>query len=128
MAKAANAFLGSLTDAQRAKATFAFDNPERTNWIFVPNYDQNPSGSCTGTTPATKFPYGCWTARSLVVGSGFAAAKGLTTSALQSDWSFAVVKDRFCYMTHLDLKVKLIYLTSELCSPLDICQPRISLE
>jgi len=36
MSKAANAFLGSLTEAQRAKATFAFDNPERTNWIFVP--------------------------------------------------------------------------------------------
>jgi len=36
MSKAANAFLGSLDDAQRAKATFAFDNAERTNWIFVP--------------------------------------------------------------------------------------------
>jgi len=36
MSKAATAFLGSLDDAQRAKATFAFDNAERTNWIFVP--------------------------------------------------------------------------------------------
>ena len=36
MSKAANAFLGSLDDAQRAKATFAFENAERTNWIFVP--------------------------------------------------------------------------------------------
>jgi len=36
MSKAAIALLGSLDDAQRAKATFAFDNAERTNWIFVP--------------------------------------------------------------------------------------------
>ena len=36
MSKAATAFLGSLTDAQRAKATFKFDDAERTHWIFVP--------------------------------------------------------------------------------------------
>ncbi|NBY37642.1 MAG: DUF3500 domain-containing protein [Verrucomicrobia bacterium] len=36
LTKAANAFLGSLDDAQRAKATFAFENEERTHWIFVP--------------------------------------------------------------------------------------------
>ncbi len=37
MAKSANAFLGSLNDAQRAKAVFKFDDAERTNWIFVPS-------------------------------------------------------------------------------------------
>ena len=36
MAKSANAFLGSLNEAQRAKATFKFDDAERTNRIFVP--------------------------------------------------------------------------------------------
>ena len=36
MAKSANAFLGSLDDAQRAKASFKFEEAERTNWIFVP--------------------------------------------------------------------------------------------
>ena len=36
MSKAANAFLGSLAEAQRTKATFDFTNAERTNWIFVP--------------------------------------------------------------------------------------------
>jgi hypothetical protein len=36
MSKAANAFLGSLKPEQKAKATFKFDDAERTNWIFVP--------------------------------------------------------------------------------------------
>ncbi len=36
MAKSANAFLGSLNETQRAKATFKFDEAERTHWIFVP--------------------------------------------------------------------------------------------
>jgi hypothetical protein len=36
MAKSANAFLGSLTAEQKAKATFEFDGAERTHWIFVP--------------------------------------------------------------------------------------------
>lgn len=63
------------------------------NWVFIPAYDRNPQPrtSCTATDPALQFPYGCWTARSLVVGSGYASAKKLTTSALQSDWGFAVV-------------------------------------
>ena len=33
---AAAAFLGSLKPEQKAKASFAFDDAERTNWIFVP--------------------------------------------------------------------------------------------
>ena len=37
MSKAANAFLGSLKAEQKAKATFKFDDAERTNWIFVPS-------------------------------------------------------------------------------------------
>ncbi|MFM7209948.1 MAG: DUF3500 domain-containing protein, partial [Verrucomicrobiota bacterium] len=37
MSKAANAFLGSLKAEQKAKATFQFDDAERTNWIFVPS-------------------------------------------------------------------------------------------
>jgi len=37
MSKAANAFLGSLKAEQKTKATFQFDDAERTNWIFVPS-------------------------------------------------------------------------------------------
>ncbi|MCC6858016.1 MAG: DUF3500 domain-containing protein [Bryobacterales bacterium] len=36
MARAAGAFLDSLTPEQRAKATFRFDDDERLNWHFVP--------------------------------------------------------------------------------------------
>lgn len=36
MADAAQKFLDGLTADQKAKATFAFDDKERTNWIFVP--------------------------------------------------------------------------------------------
>ena len=37
MSTAANAFLGALDESQKAKATFAFDDAERTHWIFVPS-------------------------------------------------------------------------------------------
>lgn len=37
MLKAAEAFLGSLTPEQKAKAVFPFDHAERENWIFVPH-------------------------------------------------------------------------------------------
>jgi len=36
LSSAASAFLGSLNTEQKAKATFGFDDAERTNWIFVP--------------------------------------------------------------------------------------------
>jgi hypothetical protein len=36
MTEAANRFLASLTAEQRAKATFSFDDAERSNWFFVP--------------------------------------------------------------------------------------------
>jgi len=39
MADAAQKFLGLLSDDQKAKAAFAFDDKERTNWNFVPLQD-----------------------------------------------------------------------------------------
>ena len=36
MADAARAFLGTLTDEQRAAATFAFDGEDRFDWHFIP--------------------------------------------------------------------------------------------
>ncbi len=36
MVRAAEAFLAELTPEQRRKATFAFDDPERLNWHFIP--------------------------------------------------------------------------------------------
>jgi len=41
MAVAANAFVGSLTAEQKAKACFPFDSPERENWHFVPLQDKD---------------------------------------------------------------------------------------
>lgn len=40
MAEAANAFLAGLDEAQRAKASFTFDSPVRTDWHFVPRERQ----------------------------------------------------------------------------------------
>ncbi|MCS6850209.1 MAG: DUF3500 domain-containing protein [Gemmataceae bacterium] len=40
MVTAAEAFLNTLSPEQKAKATFAFDDPERTNWYFVPLQDK----------------------------------------------------------------------------------------
>jgi hypothetical protein len=36
MAEAAQRFLGALDDSQRARASFAFDSPERFNWHWIP--------------------------------------------------------------------------------------------
>src|SRR5437660_43589 len=40
MAVAAEKFVGMLKDDQKARATFAFDDKERTNWNFVPLQDK----------------------------------------------------------------------------------------
>jgi hypothetical protein len=41
MANAAEKFLDSLSQEQRDKATFAFDDKERTNWHFIPLQDRD---------------------------------------------------------------------------------------
>jgi hypothetical protein len=41
MTDAGEKFLDSLTPAQKAKATYAFDDKERTNWHFVPLQDKD---------------------------------------------------------------------------------------
>jgi hypothetical protein len=41
MANAAQKFLSSLNDEQKAKAAFDFDSKERTRWFFVPLQDKN---------------------------------------------------------------------------------------
>lgn len=41
MSAAAEKLVASLSDQQKAKATFAFDDKERSNWNFVPLQDKN---------------------------------------------------------------------------------------
>ena len=41
MTAAADKFLSSLTEEQKKKATFSFDDKERTNWHFVPLQDKD---------------------------------------------------------------------------------------
>lgn len=43
MAKAATRFLGTLDEARREKASFAFDDPERLNWHWIPRPRQGLS-------------------------------------------------------------------------------------
>jgi hypothetical protein len=57
------------------------------NWTFIPDFDQAPSYTCSQTA------YGCWTASALVVSSGFANAGSFNNTAVQNDWSFAVITD-----------------------------------
>jgi hypothetical protein len=57
-----------------------------TNWLFIPDFDTNPTlSNCQTTT------YGCWTADALVVHSGFATAGSFNTQATVHDFAFAVV-------------------------------------
>jgi hypothetical protein len=66
----------------------AYDETARrfaTNWLFVPQFDSNPTFTCGSTA------YGCWTAKALVVNNGFASAGGFNNQATQYDWAFAVV-------------------------------------
>ena len=66
----------------------AYDETARafaTNWLFVPQYDSNPTFTCANTA------WGCWTAKALVVHNGFASAGGFNNQAVQYDWAFAVV-------------------------------------
>jgi hypothetical protein len=48
MANAADKLLAGLSPEQKAKATFAFDDEERTNWHFVPLQDANKKPSRKG--------------------------------------------------------------------------------
>src|SRR5262245_47901582 len=48
MANAANQFLASLTQDQKARATFAFDEKERLNWHFVPLQDAQKKSTRQG--------------------------------------------------------------------------------
>ena len=56
-----------------------------TNWLFVPQFDSNPTFTCGSTA------FGCWTAKALVVNDGYASAGGFNNQAVQYDWAFAVV-------------------------------------
>jgi V8-like Glu-specific endopeptidase len=71
----------------------AYDETNRTfatDWLFIPAFDTNPNldtSDCSSVTTT----YGCWTAKSLVVHSGFANAGGFNTQATLHDFAFAVV-------------------------------------
>lgn len=57
-----------------------------TNWLFIPDFDQSPTFTCSQTE------YGCWTASALVVHEGYATAGGFNTQATLHDFAFAVVE------------------------------------
>lgn len=56
-----------------------------TNWMFIPNYDTNPTQSCSIR------PAGCWYASNLVARAEFVNAGGFNGQAIQHDWAFAVI-------------------------------------
>jgi hypothetical protein len=56
-----------------------------TNWMFIPSFDTAPSYTCGQTT------YGCWVADAIYGDKTFLNAGGFNDTAVQHDWSFAVV-------------------------------------
>jgi V8-like Glu-specific endopeptidase len=77
-----------LTAGHCAYDETADGNPNgfATNWVFIPEYDTNPTlSNCSNTT------YGCWTASALVVHQGFATAGSFNDQATVHDFAFAVV-------------------------------------
>jgi V8-like Glu-specific endopeptidase len=56
-----------------------------TNWMFIPNFDTNPTQSCEIR------PAGCWYASNLVARAEFVNAGGFNGQAIQHDWAFAVI-------------------------------------
>lgn len=48
MSQAAEQFLGSLSKEQKARATFAFEDKERTNWFFIPLQDKEKKSTRKG--------------------------------------------------------------------------------
>lgn len=61
-----------------------------TDWLFIPDFDANPNLNTKDCSVATT-TYGCWTARALVVHSGFVSARRFNTQATTYDFAFAVV-------------------------------------
>ena len=56
-----------------------------TNWMFIPSFDTAPTYTCGQTT------YGCWVADAVYGDTAFLNAGGFNDTAVQHDWSFAVV-------------------------------------
>ena len=67
-----------------AHCAYEFGTGFATDWMFVPQYDTAPS-SCAQSA------YGCWTASSLVVHTGFASASTFGIQAVRHDFAVAVV-------------------------------------
>ena len=61
------------------------DGTWATNWMFIPSFDTSPTYTCANTT------YGCWVADALYTDHAFRFAGGFNNTAVQHDWSFAVV-------------------------------------
>ncbi len=65
----------------------AFDDVDgwATKWMYIPDFDANPSYTCASTT------YGCWTADRLGAHAGFVSAGGFNDQAVAVDFAFAHV-------------------------------------
>jgi V8-like Glu-specific endopeptidase len=63
-----------------------------TDWLFIPDFDSNPNLNTSDCSQAVT-TYGCWTAKALVVHSGYASAGGFNTQATLHDFAFAVVPE-----------------------------------
>ena len=62
-----------------------------TNWTFIPDYDAAPAPLSTSSDAyCDDTAYGCWTATSIAVHSGYASAQGFNDAAVVHD--FAVVR------------------------------------
>jgi V8-like Glu-specific endopeptidase len=90
---------GNSTVLTAGHCAYDFTSGFVTNWMFIPNFDANPTYDCASTT------YGCWTATALVIHYGFRYAGAFTEQAAEHDWAFAVVGAGGKNGTQLDMTV-----------------------
>ncbi len=60
------------------------------NWMFIPDYDDQPASLTTNRSFCDATAYGCWTQEVMAVHSGYATAGGFNDQAVRHD--FAVVR------------------------------------
>lgn len=61
------------------------------NWMFIPNYDADPAGLDAQGRFCDSTLYGCWTADTKAIHTGFATAGGFNEQATLHDFAFVKV-------------------------------------
>lgn len=75
------------------------------NWMFVPDYDNQPVALTGDGSFCDSTLYGCWTAQATIVSNNYATAGSFNNQAVLSDYAFVAVEQGGKSLTHLDVEV-----------------------